>query len=285
MHAVIRHSMGVLLLLLEMARAAIAQDPGVGDRTEALMALRSIAWFVTALCAFAVASVHADVSERFEVGLRLRVAPSVTARGLTDRLKTETEAIWEPYGVRLTWTDAGVAEPAANSIFVDASVERRFEGPQRAQWETVLGLVVVKPDASNRRPIRVSFEATERVLAARNTGRVSGAGLVLDRDLARALGRVLAHEIGHALLGAPYHAPAGLMRASFRADELGEPDRAPFRLTCSGVDRLRGRLRALRGDPQLVHQHNSTTLDLEGFRRTRSESSVGAACIPIQSAH
>jgi hypothetical protein len=243
------------------------------------MVLRSSIAFVAALCACGASAIHADVSESFEVTIRLRVDRSLTSRRITDRLKTETGAIWEPYGVRLEWTGADVSESPANGVSLDATVQRHFERRQRTEWPAVLGLAFVTPDAPTWQPIRVSFDATERLLTDRTTGRVSGAGLVLDRALARALGRVLAHEIGHILLGAPSHDPAGLMRASFRGDELGEPDRTPFRLTCSGVDRLRGRLRALRGDPQPVHQHNSTTLDLEGVRGTRSESSVGASCI------
>ena len=240
-----------------------------------------LASFVTALCAFAVTALQADVSGRLEVNIRLRVDPSLTSRHLTDRLKTETEAIWGPYGVRLEWTDAAdAAESAANGVSLDASLERQFESRVRMKRLAVLGRVAVGPDASNWRSIRVSSDATERVLAARTTGRPAS-GSVLDHQLARALGRVLAHEIGHVLLGATAHDRAGLMRASFRAEELGEPDRTPFRLTCSGVDRLRGRLRALSRDPQPVHQHRSTRLDPEGFRGARRESSVGAACLPM----
>jgi hypothetical protein len=248
------------------------------------MALRGIAFFVTALCAFAVTPLHADVSERLEVNIRLRVDPSLTSRRITDRLKTETEAIWGPYGVRLEWTDdAAAPESAANGVSLDASLERRFERHQHTKWPAVLGSVVLTPDASTRQPIRVSFDATERVLALRETGRAAMAGIVLDPELARALGRVLAHEIGHVLLGAPYHDRGGLMRASFRAEELGEPDRSPFRLTCGSVGRLRSRLRALTGQPQLFRQHGSTTLDLEGSPGT-SEASGAASCIAIQPA-
>jgi hypothetical protein len=246
------------------------------------MALRSIASLVTALCAFAVTAVHADVSERFEVGIRLRVDPLIASRRITGLMKDETDAIWRPYGIQLEWTDAAASEPAPNSVSLDAIVERQFERPERMGWPTILGRAFVKSDAPNWGPIRVSFDATELVL--RTTGRATTAGLVLDRELARALGRVLAHEIGHVLLGVRDHDRAGLMRAAFPADQLAEPDRTPFRLTCSGVDRLRSRLRGFADNPQPGLQHNSTTLDLEGFRGTRSESPGGTSCIRIQHA-
>ena len=75
------------------------------------------------------------------------------------------------------------------------------------------------------------------------------------------------------------------MRASFRPEQLGDPDRTPFRLTCRGVDRLRNRLRALSGEPQRVHQHNPPTPDLEEARGQRSGLSVFASCLPTPSAN
>jgi hypothetical protein len=73
---------------------------------------------------------------------------------------------------------------------------------------------------------------------------------VLDRELATALGRVLAHEIGHVILDVSDHEREGLMRAAFPPTELAEPDRTPYRLTCSGASRLAARLRALTGHLQ-----------------------------------
>ena len=236
------------------------------------MALRSLASFIAALCVCAASAMHADVSEIFEVDVRLRVDPTLTSRRVTDELKSEAEAIWGPYGVRLAWSDDGAGpESAGNGLSLDASLEREFERRLRMQSPAVLGRVV-RADASTWRSIGVSFDATESVLAHRPTSRIPMAGIVLDPELARALGRVLAHEIGHVLLGAPSHDRAGLMRAAFRPEQLGEPDRTPFRLTCSAVDRLRGRLRVLSRAPQPVNPHTSARLD--------PESSVGASCIP-----
>lgn len=229
-----------------------------------------------------VSSGYAETAQimPLRVGIHLRVDQSIVSRRLTGRLKDETEAIWGQYGIQLEWTDAGASEPAVDSVSLDATVERRFEAPERKAWATVLGDALVRPDAPSWQPIRVSFEATESVLRKL---RPSGGGLVRDHELARALGRVLAHEIGHVLLAAPYHDRAGLMRAAFRADQLAEPNRAPFRLTCGSVGRLRSRLRVLTGEPQLCRQHGSTLLDLEGSPGTSEESSA-ASCIAIQPA-
>ena len=179
-----------------------------------------------------------------EIHIRLHVDPSLRSRRIAELLKTETEALWEPNGVRIEWIGADVSESTPDSLFLDARVERKFEG--RTDWPEVLGRAVPTP-APPWRPVHVSFDATARVLALRtNAPPWTKAGTVLDPEIAPALGRVLAHEIGHVLLG-PDHHVTGLMRASFRPDELGDADRTPFRLTCTTVNRLRDRLRALRG--------------------------------------
>jgi hypothetical protein len=67
-----------------------------------------------------------------------------------------------------------------------------------------------------------------------------------ERDLGIAVGRVLAHEIGHALLGGPpFHDATGLMRANFRADDLTNFDPRLFRLSSESEARLRVRNAAL----------------------------------------
>jgi hypothetical protein len=64
--------------------------------------------------------------------------------------------------------------------------------------------------------------------------------------MARALGRVLAHEIGHFVLALPSHAPSGLMRPTFSGRELTRVDRKAFALSAELLPRLRDRLVRLR---------------------------------------
>ena len=164
-------------------------------------------------------------------------------------LENETEGIWRPYGVQLEWTDAGGSESVANGMSLEAIVEHQIEEPELKNRRSVLGRAFVRLDAPAPQPILVSFDATENVLARRTNDRGSFGLVDHDRELARALGRVLAHEIGHVLLGAPYHDRDGLMRAAFRPNELAALEDAPFRLTCDGVGRLKSRVGMLTEDP------------------------------------
>ena len=49
-----------------------------------------------------------------------------------------------------------------------------------------------------------------------------------ERIVGRALGRVIAHEIGHIVLDSGQHTPAGLMRPTHRAADLIERGREAF---------------------------------------------------------
>ena len=201
---------------------------------------------LAAVCVCASAGIYADVCEPFVVNVHLQVDRSIRSRVIPDDLKNETEALWMPYGVHLEWTDSPAPGAAPSGLSLEVILERRIiDAPGLPKWATVLGLASLKRNAPSARPIRVSLDATESVLALRTISRTSTGRIVFDHDLGRALGRVLAHEIGHLLLGAPYHDDVGLMRPVFRPDELAGPDPAPFRLTCTGVARLRGRIGVL----------------------------------------
>jgi hypothetical protein len=204
-------------------------------------ALKALAVSLAAWCA--CARVRADESGFFQVQVRLRVDHLVKSTSILAILKDETESIWRPYGVQVEWVDTHVGEVAAEGFSVEAVIDRRSEGPADPD-RAVLGRAFVPKDAAGAGPIRVSFDATERMLLRRP----SSGPFVGDRDMGRALGRVLAHEIGHVLLAVRQHDRAGLMRAVFTPVELGSPDREAFRLTRNDLGRLRSRIQVMTAD-------------------------------------
>ena len=174
------------------------------------------------------------------IGVRLWIARTITSRRIVQNLKSEVERIWAPYGIQLAWSDGPSTVP--HRLSIDVTLERESDQPA-GDAPAVLGKVLVAPDDPVPYPIHVSFDATRELLLRRTgPGHVSLAQLVPENELARALGRVVAHEIGHVLIGTSYHDSTGLMRANFNADALASPDRTPFRLTCRTVRQLRSGL-------------------------------------------
>lgn len=176
------------------------------------------------------ASVPGDT---LRVGVNVAFDGSVTkaARALAEK---EAAAIWKEHDVELQF---GEGDNAA--IHLDVFVARNDPSPA-VQRPPILGQTAM--EGVTRGSIHISLDRVESTLERRHAILL----WLYDWDLARALGRVLAHEIGHALLGGPpYHDTTGLMRANFPADDLANPDPHLFRLASASAARLRVRNAAL----------------------------------------
>jgi hypothetical protein len=167
------------------------------------------------------------------------IAPHVAAAAVR-----EAAALWAPYDVVVAVSTTGVviehdAEPRQHLV-VDMA---RAGVMRRARPNEPLGAI----DFDGGTPsslVRVFVSALVDLL-----DRSERYGVGFDRwpiaaqyvFLARALGRVIAHEIGHYLLGTGHS--SGLMRTSFAPRDLVDPSRAAFRLSTADVERLRASTR------------------------------------------
>jgi hypothetical protein len=163
------------------------------------------------------------------------IAPHVAAAAVR-----EAAALWAPYGVvvAVATTNAVIehaGEPRQH-LLVDLA---RVGAPRHARAEEPLGAIDFD-DGIPASLVRVFVTALVDLL-----DRSERYGVGFDRwpiaaqyvFLARALGRVIAHEIGHYLLG-PQHT-AGLMRISFAPRDLVDPSGKAFRLSTADVERLK----------------------------------------------
>ena len=73
--------------------------------------------------------------------------------------------------------------------------------------------------------------------------RITAAASRVDLDRGTLIGRVLAHEVGHLLLGSGYHGDAGLMRAQWPDDLLQHRDAAEWRFSMTEVAAIHDVLR------------------------------------------
>ena len=144
------------------------------------------------------------------------------------RMKEETERIWSSLDVRIAWIGSVDAEhPAGAAVRLRVMLEEGAD-PGLA-WTVHRGLLLAalhQPDI----PCGTGLARVWVTRARRHAASIRVHGFPLaslpkalaDLVLARALGRALAHEIGHYLLGTGMHNSQGLMRASFTPQELLE---------------------------------------------------------------
>ena len=147
-----------------------------------------------------------------------RAGLSIDAR---ETLMREALAPWEAIGARVAWADAWPSSPpsagAPHDVYVTIDADADADG-SRLPMASIL-FVAGRPTTQ----IAVHAGYVARRLATIRVGDerlVDRPRIVRDRVLGRVLGRAVAHELGHYLLGSSAHAADGLMRASHRIEHL-----------------------------------------------------------------
>jgi hypothetical protein len=150
----------------------------------------------------------------------------------------EADAIWRTHGVTLVWRRAVRAvTPYAR---VDEAVPyvpntlRLLIGAKRGaghDGRLPLGWIVFDAVAAPEQQIYLSYaNALQLMVQARGVVGLVDQMPIAQREtlLARAMGRALAHEVGHYLLASQEHTPRGLMKAVLTAVELFSLDSGGF---------------------------------------------------------
>jgi hypothetical protein len=172
---------------------------------------------------------------------------------LVGSMEHEASAVWETYGVGIEWS-APSRLASCESVLgsFDVLVEDRSLRPSSPP-RAILGTTqITGRGALDHVPVHIDYRAVEQFIERLPIDEIAhalGRTRVSAADVGRALGRVLAHEIGHVVLAAPRHQPRGLMRAGFVAADLIGRDRSLYTLSTAEVNRLRQRECELRAGP------------------------------------
>lgn len=176
---------------------------------------------------------------------------------LVARILAEASAIWRPSGVTFIWqrparevvpysraSDTGPSVPNTLRLIIGDN-----RGPGRPDGRLPLGWILFDDVTAPEQEIYVSHaNALLMMVESRDAVGVMEQMPTRQREtlLARAMGRALAHELGHYLLASKVHATRGLMKASLTAAELFANDSAALRLEPAQRRVIAARLR---GEP------------------------------------
>jgi hypothetical protein len=157
-----------------------------------------------------------------QLSLNLASSQELSAMS-TGALVAEVNAIWWHSNVSLIWRTADVSDPlpampeSENWLRVLVLARQRSNGGETSTF-TVGELVRTE----GARPIAIaSLTAARRIVDESLRYQILEGPRDYDRRLGVVLGRAVAHEIGHYLLG-PAHASHGLMRANIDALEFAD---------------------------------------------------------------
>jgi len=204
----------------------------------------------TAAMALCVLSIAGEAAAQMCVEVDLRFAGLDPPPVIVQSMQNEAAKIWRHYGIEIQSPSSpgGVPCPFILGSF-DVLVEDRPSSPRHTSASPVLGRTRVVPARIDCVGIYVDYDEIQSLIESVGQSQLltlTGHPDVGPGDIGRALGRVLAHEIGHVVLGAPGHQPFGLMRRAFAPADLIRASRWAYTLSKKEVERLGLRERELK---------------------------------------
>jgi hypothetical protein len=176
-----------------------------------------------AMCLITLALVAVDASVR-PIAVAVVASRDVTD-SLVNRICAEADAIWAPAGVAFEW-NRDASKDEAHRLTIEVTIDDRRTpagGDDALGWLTFAGN---SPD----RVIHLSRPTAEGLL--RDWPGLNDATITTHEALiGRALGRALAHELGHYIFRSKVHTRRGLMRKAWTSGETFARSRIGFELT------------------------------------------------------
>jgi hypothetical protein len=188
-----------------------------------------------AMCLITPALVAVDASVR-PIAVAV-VAPRDVTDALVNRICAEAEAIWAPAGVVIEW-NRDASKDEAHRLAIEVTIDDRRAPVGR---DGALGWLTFAGNGPDRF-IHLSRASAEGLL--RDTPGLNDATITShEAFIGRALGRALAHELGHYILRSKVHTPRGLMRETWTSGQTFAVSRDGFELTPRELATAAGYLR------------------------------------------
>jgi len=167
---------------------------------------------------------------------------------LVPRALEEANAIWNTAGVTFVWRRVAPQAAARMDQVPAATAMRIVIGPARGIGGAngiPLGWIQFDDDGPARE-IYVSYRnAVDYMNGSEGVVGIASQLTLLEREtyLARAMGRALAHELGHFLMASKEHTRRGLMQATHTASDFFDPQRRAFAIDPAQRQLVASRLR------------------------------------------
>ena len=159
--------------------------------------------------------------------------------GFVSRVLAETDTIWRYSGFTFAWQLAPREAAAALHVVIGHDTHKAGDGSLALGW-------IAFSDAKPEQELYISYDNAYRLMTE-SPGVVGIPDRMpkLEREvlIARAMGRALAHEMGHYLLSSKAHTLTGLMRARIAAAEFFGNDNRQFKLDNGQRETITARLR------------------------------------------
>ena len=206
------------------------------------------AWCAAALLAvptFAVPAVaggplhQVPANSIVDVRIRVVVFGQLSAQAVA-AIRTEVGRIWSPAGVRLIWPSPGQQTAVAQNSGYDVTVLVEDDPVWDSAPRNFLAFVSLRSPSAGT-PVAVIFTSIARTrrLVEQRCARERLPRTFVESRLPIVLGRAIAHELGHYLLGSTIHSRSGLMRASLSADDVLNTNDERFALDLAQILALR----------------------------------------------